>query len=179
MQAHLAWKWVPHIFWVVERKYDPQAGVLVGRNIWGSQDNDNINCALHQTSAWARISLCVNGKFSSDDVESLFSTIRQLNGSNDQTDAYAALSSLQKILVTGCIHSSPSGNVGSVIGSIGEATKLALEPASVATPEKDIKKLLLPHLTALERFPCVFPSFYYLTIYASPTRFLGMKGACF
>ncbi|KAH6933476.1 hypothetical protein HPB50_015424 [Hyalomma asiaticum] len=95
----------------------------------------------------------LTGKSSSDDVESLFSTTRQLNESNDQTDAYAALSSLHKILVTGCIHSFPSGNVGSVIGSIGEATKLAPEPASVATPEKDIKKLLLPHLTALERFP--------------------------
>ncbi|XP_075743746.1 uncharacterized protein LOC142802647 [Rhipicephalus microplus] len=92
-------------------------------------------------------------KFSSDDAESLLSTIRQLNGSNDQTDAYAALSSLQKILVTGCIHSSPSGNVGSVIGSIGEATKLAPQPAAAAPPDKDIKKLLLPYLTALERFP--------------------------
>ncbi|KAH8028906.1 hypothetical protein HPB51_020072 [Rhipicephalus microplus] len=95
----------------------------------------------------------LTGKFSSDDVESLFSTIRQLNGSNDQTGAYAALSSLQKILVTGCIHSSPSGNVGSVIGSIGEATKLAPQPAAAAPPDKDIKKLLLPYLTALECFP--------------------------
>ncbi|KAH8037852.1 hypothetical protein HPB51_018340 [Rhipicephalus microplus] len=77
----------------------------------------------------------LTGKFSSDDVESLFSTIRQLNGSNDQTDAYAALSSLQKILVTGCIHSSTSGNVGSVIGSIGEATKLAPQPAAAAPPD--------------------------------------------
>ncbi|KAL3217486.1 hypothetical protein MRX96_032287 [Rhipicephalus microplus] len=97
----------------------------------------------------------LTGKFSSDDVESLFSTIRQLNGSNDQTDAYAALSSLQKILVTGCIHSSPSGNVGSVIGSIGEATKLAPQPAAAAPPDKDIKKLLLPYLTALEHFPSI------------------------
>lgn len=101
----------------------------------------------------------LTGKFSSDDVESLFSTIRQLNGSNDQTDAYAALSSLQKILVTGCIHSSPSGNVGSVIGSIGEATKLAPQPAAAAPPDKDIKKLLLPYLTALERFPSGFAPF--------------------
>ncbi|KAL3197599.1 hypothetical protein MRX96_044866 [Rhipicephalus microplus] len=77
----------------------------------------------------------LTGKFSSDDVESLFSTIRQLNGSNDQTDAYAALSSLQKILVTDCIHSSTSGNVGSVIGSIGEATKLAPQPAAAAPPD--------------------------------------------
>lgn len=61
----------------------------------------------------------LTGKCSSDDVESLFSTIRQLNGSNDQTDAYAALLSLQKVLVTGI-------NVGSVIGSVRKATKLAL-----------------------------------------------------
>ncbi|KAG0441193.1 hypothetical protein HPB47_016017 [Ixodes persulcatus] len=37
-------------------------------------------------------------RYSSDDVEALFSTVRQLNGQNDQTDARAALSSLQKIL---------------------------------------------------------------------------------
>ncbi|KAH7949325.1 hypothetical protein HPB49_007797 [Dermacentor silvarum] len=101
----------------------------------------------------------LTGKFSSDDVESLSSTIRQLNGSNDKTDAYAVLSSLQKILVTSTIHSSPSGNVGSVIGSFGEATKLAPQPAPVATPEKDIKKLLLPHLAALERYTSVFSLF--------------------
>ncbi|KAH8009421.1 hypothetical protein HPB51_016700 [Rhipicephalus microplus] len=42
-----------------------------------------------------------------------------INDFNDQTDAYAALSSLKNILVTGCIHSSTIGNVESVIGSIG------------------------------------------------------------
>ncbi|KAH7966271.1 hypothetical protein HPB49_014965 [Dermacentor silvarum] len=47
----------------------------------------------------------LTAKFSSDPVEALFSTVRQLNGSNDQTDARAALSSLQKVLAMGIIHS--------------------------------------------------------------------------
>lgn len=94
----------------------------------------------------------LTSKFSSDDVESLFSTIRQLNGSNDQTDAYAALSSLQKILVTGIVHASTSANAGSVVGSLGKASKLF--PITVkATSDNDVRKLLLPHLTALERYP--------------------------
>ncbi|KAM7295701.1 uncharacterized protein ISCGN_020974 [Ixodes scapularis] len=95
----------------------------------------------------------LTAKFSSDDVESLFSTIRQLNGSNDQTDAYAALSALQKILVTGIIHSSASGNVGSVVGSLGEATKLPPLPSKQATTVEDLGKLVLPYLPTLERYP--------------------------
>lgn len=94
----------------------------------------------------------LTAKFSSDDVESLFSTIWQLNGSNDQTDAYTALSSLQKILVTGIIHASFSANAGSVVGSLGKTSKLFPIPAKV-TSDSGIKKLLLPHLAALERYP--------------------------
>ncbi|XP_077484185.1 uncharacterized protein LOC144094136 [Amblyomma americanum] len=94
----------------------------------------------------------LTAKFSSDDVESLFSTIRQLNGCNDQTDAYAALSSLQKILVTGIIHTSSSANAGSVVGSLGKSSKLFPIPVK-ATSDSAVKKLLLPHLGALERYP--------------------------
>ncbi|CAN7979608.1 unnamed protein product [Ixodes pacificus] len=54
----------------------------------------------------------LTSKYSSDNVEPLFSTIRQLNESNDQTDAYSTLSALQKILVTEILHSSTSANVG-------------------------------------------------------------------
>lgn len=49
-------------------------------------------------------------KYSSDHVESLFSAVRQLNGFNDQTDAYGALSSLHKILVTGIVKPSTHAN---------------------------------------------------------------------
>ncbi|XP_070379309.1 uncharacterized protein [Dermacentor albipictus] len=94
----------------------------------------------------------LTAKFSSDDVESLFSTIRQLNGSNDQTDANAALSSLQKIWVTGIIYASSSANAGSVVGSLGKTSKLFPIPVK-ATSDSGIKKLLLPHLAALERYP--------------------------
>ncbi|XP_075721826.1 uncharacterized protein LOC119186338 [Rhipicephalus microplus] len=96
----------------------------------------------------------LTGKFSSDDVESLFSAIRQLNGSNDFTDAYAALSALQKILTTGIIHSSESGNVGGVVAPLGEVPALPVEPVKQAATGTDIRKLLLPHLATLERYPC-------------------------
>ncbi|KAH7944034.1 hypothetical protein HPB52_014748 [Rhipicephalus sanguineus] len=109
-----------------------------------------ILCTRHLLSTGFKFVL--TARFSSDDVESLFSSIRQLNGSNDQTDAYAALSALQKVLVTGIIHSSPSSNVGSVVGQLGLATVPPLAPTK-ATSETDIKKLLRPHLTMLERYP--------------------------
>lgn len=97
----------------------------------------------------------LTGKFSSDDVESLFSAIRQLNGSNDLTDAYAALSALQKILTTGIIHSSESGNVGGLVAPLGEVPALPVEPVKQAAAGTDIRKLLLPHLATLERYPCM------------------------
>lgn len=97
----------------------------------------------------------LTGKFSSDDVESLFSAIRQLNGSNDLTDAYAALSALQKILTTGTIHSSESGNVGGLVAPLGEVPALPVEPVKQAAAGTDIRKLLLPHLATLERYPCM------------------------
>lgn len=43
-----------------------------------------------------KLHFVLNRKFSSDDVESLFPAIRQLNGSNELTDAYAALSVLKR-----------------------------------------------------------------------------------
>lgn len=100
-----------------------------------------------------------------------FSTVRQLNGSNDQTDAYTALSSHQKILVRGFIHSSPSSNVDTLIGSMGEATKLDLPPASVATPQ-------LSHLTALPgALPkCICIIFIWLTNVCHSHRFLFIQG---
>lgn len=107
-------------------------------------------CISHLLSAGFHFVL--TAKFASDEVESLFSTIGQLNGSNDQTDACAALSALQKILVTGIIHSSASANVGSVVGSLGKVSELppAVTPAP---PEEDLKELLSPHLAALAQYP--------------------------
>ncbi|CAN8026737.1 unnamed protein product [Ixodes persulcatus] len=97
----------------------------------------------------------LTSKYSSDDVESLFSTIRQLNGSNDKTDAYSALSALQKILVTGILHSSTSANVGSVVGPFRHASKLPPLPVERPTASQDLGKLLLPHLAVLEQYPCM------------------------
>ncbi|KAH9384662.1 hypothetical protein HPB48_026673 [Haemaphysalis longicornis] len=39
-------------------------------------------------------------------------------------DAYGALPGLQKILMTGIGHAPPSGNIGSVVVSLGQAPKL-------------------------------------------------------
>ncbi|KAJ4451793.1 hypothetical protein ANN_03265 [Periplaneta americana] len=50
-------------------------------------------------------------KFSSDEIESLFSCIRQLAGSNNQTNAASVTQALHKILVTGLVSSSFSRNV--------------------------------------------------------------------
>lgn len=68
-----------------------------------------VNCIRHLLDCGFQYVL--SGKFSSDAVESLFSNIRQLNGANDCTDARAAVSALQKVLVTGVIQGAPSGNV--------------------------------------------------------------------
>lgn len=50
-------------------------------------------------------------KFTSDDIEILFSYVRRLSGSNDQTDALSAIQSLHKILVTGKVSSSLASNI--------------------------------------------------------------------
>ncbi|KAH9384580.1 hypothetical protein HPB48_026589 [Haemaphysalis longicornis] len=41
----------------------------------------------------------LTSRYASEDVEALFSTVRQFNGQNDQTNARATLPSLQKILL--------------------------------------------------------------------------------
>ncbi|KAK8769863.1 hypothetical protein V5799_013673 [Amblyomma americanum] len=114
-----------------------------------------VMCTKHLLNAGFHFVL--TGKFSSDDVESLFSAVRQLNGSNDQTDADSALSALQKILVTGIIHSSPRGSVGSVVASLGAASRLPAQTVTKATAGKDVGKFLLPYLSALERYPSLPP----------------------
>ncbi|XP_064485536.1 uncharacterized protein LOC135398009 [Ornithodoros turicata] len=50
-------------------------------------------------------------KFSSDEIEILFSAMRRMAGSNDQTSAASVLSSLQRILVTGLVKPSQNANV--------------------------------------------------------------------
>lgn len=49
-------------------------------------------------------------------------------GSNDLTDAYAALPASQTILTTGIIHSLESGNVGGATAPLGEVSTLPVEP---------------------------------------------------
>ncbi|KAL1429305.1 hypothetical protein MTO96_016462 [Rhipicephalus appendiculatus] len=98
-------------------------------------DNHSASCKFFCNVVWRQHQAC-----------------HHLNGSNDQTDAYAALSALQKVLVTDIIHSSPSSNVGSVVGQLGEASVPPLV-ATKASSRADIKKLLRPHLTMLERYP--------------------------
>ncbi|XP_037526278.2 uncharacterized protein LOC119403411 [Rhipicephalus sanguineus] len=84
----------------------------------------------------------LTAKFSSDPVEALFSTIRQLQGSNDQTDARAALSSLQKVLVMGLIHSSPSGSTEQATCPLGSpnASQASCSRAPDAKPHQRHKE---------------------------------------
>ncbi|XP_049513919.1 uncharacterized protein LOC125941048 [Dermacentor silvarum] len=92
----------------------------------------------------------LTAKFSSDPVEALFSTVRQLNGSNDQTDARAALSSLQKVLAMGIIHSSASGSTERTVGLLGSChLPLSLQTAQTqgTTPPS------LPSPNSLEMQP--------------------------
>ncbi|XP_040354454.2 LOW QUALITY PROTEIN: uncharacterized protein LOC120850237 [Ixodes scapularis] len=95
----------------------------------------------------------LTSRYSSDDVEALFSTVRQLNGQNDQTDARAALSSLQKILVTGLLHSSKSGNTSHTIGTLGDLKKLASTASSTASRPVGLADILRPYTPALEMLP--------------------------
>ncbi|CAN8031642.1 unnamed protein product, partial [Ixodes persulcatus] len=88
----------------------------------------------------------LTSRYSSDDVESLFSTIRQLNVSIDQTDMYAALSALQKILATGTLHSSDSANVGSVVCRLGQASQLPSLPVKASTASEDSASCCFPTL---------------------------------
>lgn len=97
-------------------------------------------------------------KFSSDRVESLFSAVRQLNGSNDRTDAYGALSSLHKILVTGIVKPSPHANTQDSEFEIGALLqKPALKPA--ASPQ-NLDKILRPFLKELQMFPGKEPFYW-------------------
>ncbi|KAH7961255.1 hypothetical protein HPB52_006099 [Rhipicephalus sanguineus] len=63
----------------------------------------------------------------------LFSILRQLNGSNNQTDARAALSSLQKVLTVGIIHSSASGSTERTVGLLGSCL-VSLSSQTAQTP---------------------------------------------
>lgn len=58
---------------------------------------------------------CSQQSFWAIPVEALFSTVLRLNGSIDQTDAWAVLSALQKILVMGILPSSSSGNTEQIV----------------------------------------------------------------
>lgn len=92
-----------------------------------------VQCTRHLLSSGFKYVL--TAKFSSDEIEALFSSIRQLNGSNDQTDAYSALSALQKILVSGVLHASQSANVEGTSTSLGRP--LLMLPSSRTVAQSD------------------------------------------
>ncbi|XP_064470068.1 uncharacterized protein LOC135384812 [Ornithodoros turicata] len=94
----------------------------------------------------------LTGKFSSDAVESLFSSIRQLNGYNDRTDAKAALSALHKVLVTGVVQGSSSSNVTEGRNLIGEQCGPLLNKRPALSDDAGIEQLKLqlqPHIQKL------------------------------
>lgn len=83
-------------------------------------------------------------------MEAVFSTVRQLNGQNDQTDVRAALSSLQKILVTGILRSFSSGNTGLTLGTSVDLKKLAPVACTTRSSPIDLTDILQPYTDALE-----------------------------
>ncbi|XP_064479605.1 uncharacterized protein LOC135392838 [Ornithodoros turicata] len=91
-------------------------------------------------------------KYSSDEVESLFSAIRQLIGSNDQADAYAALSALHKIVVTGLIKPSASANVQNSDFQLSDLLKAPSSPVP-QVPRANAEATLLPYLGQLKTTP--------------------------
>lgn len=99
-------------------------------------------------------------KFSSDEIESLFSCIRQLAGSNDQTNAASVTQALHKILVTGLVSSSFSGNVrpDSACSSWMPSTRKSVneEIQDVCVPV--LNSQMLAQLKYMEEEPTELPS---------------------
>lgn len=118
-----------------------------------------MECTRHLLNGGFRFVL--TARYSSDDVEALFSTVPQLNGSNDQTTARVALSSLQKVLVTGLLNSSKHGNTTATVGPLG--TLKTLLPAKPRQANKNnttagplVAELLRPYMRSLGKFPGKF-----------------------
>ncbi|XP_064469557.1 uncharacterized protein LOC135384276 [Ornithodoros turicata] len=99
----------------------------------------------------------LTAKFSSDSVEALLSTIRQVNGANDQTNAYSALSALKKILTMGILHSSASSNTGPDVFPLGssrsETRTTNRENDGRGTACADLHQALAMYLPVLEAPP--------------------------
>ena len=91
--------------------------------------------------------------FSSDPVESLFSTLRQMSGSNDMMDARSVSFSLQKILKTGILSSSDFSNVEERTTSITEGPFQSLMPPDTATTEYTFPEQILIILEELLQEP--------------------------
>lgn len=153
-QAYLARKWVPCLFRKIEKGCRIQAGVLVWGNLWGAKNHDDVNCSLHQASPCPWISFRFNWK-----VLERWCGILVFNYPTTQWVKWP----------NWCLCGTVVASEGfSYRYQRGQRDRLRWEgnktcppqPAPVATPEKDIKKLLLPHLVALENYPSVFASFY-------------------
>ena len=96
-------------------------------------------------------------KFSSDQIEILFSAVRRLGGSNDQTNAVVVVQAIHKILATGIISASLSANsVGPGKGISTIMTKCSApqqKSNSISLTNKDdtdLHTLLEPQLKSLE-----------------------------
>ncbi|XP_077492721.1 uncharacterized protein LOC144103890 [Amblyomma americanum] len=70
----------------------------------------NVECIKHLLAVES-FKFVLTRKFSSDPIESFFGWLRRSAGSNDQTDARAVLSGVEKVLKTGLVSASLNSNV--------------------------------------------------------------------
>lgn len=96
-------------------------------------------------------------KFSSDQIEILFSSIRRLGGSNDQTNAVVVMQAIHKILATGIVSASLNANSVSSENGIDALMTPCSAPKhrSYRTEEPEnedleLRRALEPHLNKLE-----------------------------
>ncbi|KAH6933222.1 hypothetical protein HPB50_013594 [Hyalomma asiaticum] len=109
-------------------------------------------------------------KFSSDPVEALFSTLRQLNRCNDQTDARAVLSSLQKVLSMEQRNQLGEGSSPAIVTTGDEAITESTDQARSSVAE--IRILMRPQLAALQSSNGAPPSGIKTSTLALIARFL-------
>lgn len=86
---------------------------------------------------------------------SVFSCVRQMNGSNDRTDARAAMPALHKVLVTGIIKASPAANVKTDTEMVNDGCQpkpvklLQFHSGADGAGEEPDSQKFSPHLTRL------------------------------
>lgn len=98
----------------------------------------NVECIKHLLVI-LKFRFVLTRKFSSDPIESFFGWLRRSAGSNDQTDARAVLSGVEKALKTGIVSTSQNSNVVDsachTLAGLNKPTEPAAEQPTCFPPE--------------------------------------------